>query len=614
VWAEEAEDYLAELRAEDGQMVAGKSKTKAIGKARPYQVPLILACIFALSMVCRSAFVYPWIFPAEGIVIFQGNDPWMHMRLAENMAHNWPWPMFYDYYTWFPHGSFMIIAPVMSWLIAGIGYIVSFGFPTLHTLEVVGAWLPPVIGSLCVIPIYFIGREMHDKWTGILAAALLAILPSGFMNRSLLGFTDHHVLEVLLALFTMMFLMFGYKRQQTRYYLLAGVSLGLFKLSWHGAIFFLFIIWVWGVVQYLVDHWHNEDRGWHNTFWVFLIAATFYLPWNYHTALPPIYAIASVGATATFPALAFITHRIESKKRLRLTLIGLSVAILAGTYVFSPSTLGLFEYAFAVDLIRTIAETMPLSPQMAFHAYGLNLVLMIGGLFVAMKRRQRPLVLTVFSLIIFIAVSTQVRWDYYFVVVISLFSAYFFTTMGVYFIKEVRRGVSLVLCVALLFLTLPVSLDVMRSGPLMTQDWYVALKVLGDNSPEPFAAPDAYYELNLEEAPQYGVLSWWDYGHWITYVSRRVPVANPFQQGAVEAAAFFVDGVEVPGVSYVIVDEAMLTTKYYAMVSFLGRSPYGITKAPEDAAISKLMRGELPGYRMIFAQNTVWIFEKESTG
>jgi len=568
--------------------------------------------IFALSMVCRSVFVYPMTFPADGLVIFQGNDPWMHMRLAENMAHNWPWPMFYDHYTWFPHGSDMIIPPMMSWLIAGAGYIVSFGFPSLHTLEVVGAWLPPILGSLCVIPMFFIGREMHDKWTGILAAALIAVLPSGFMNRSLLGFADHHVLEVLLALCTIMFLAFGYRRQQTRYYILAGVSLGLFNLSWQGAIFFLFIIWLWGVVQYLVDHWHNEDRGWRNIFWVFLIAAVFYLPWNYHAALPPIYAIASVGAMATFPVLAFIVHKIKSKKRLALVLSGISVVILVGTYIFSPATLGLFEYAFAIDPIRTISETMPMHPQIAFQLYGLNLVLMIGGLFVAMKRRQKPLLMIVFSLVVFVAVATQIRWDYYFVVAVSLMSAYFFCTLGMYFIKEVRRGVSLILCVALLFVTLPVSLAVMQSMPLMYQDWYVALQVLKENSPEPFSDPDAYYELNLEEEPQYGVLSWWDYGHWITYVSRRVPVANPFQQGAVEAAAFFVDGVDVPGVRYVIVDKAMLTNKYYAMVSFLGRSPYGISQAPEDAAISKLMRGELPGYRMIFAQNTVWVFEKET--
>jgi len=29
----------------------------------------------------------------------------------------------------------------------------------------------------------------------------------------------------------------------------------------------------------------------------------------------------------------------------------------------------------------------------------------------------------------------------------------------------------------------------------------------------------------------YGVMSWWDYGHWIEVIGRRIPNANPFQQG-----------------------------------------------------------------------------------
>jgi len=565
-------------------------------------------------MVLRTIWTYPLVFPADGVVIFQGNDPWMHMRLAENMAHNFPWTMFYDRYTWFPQGADIIIPPMMSWLIVAPAYIVSFGLPSVHTLEVIGAWLPPILGSLCIIPVYFIGREMHDKWTGILAAALVAVLPTGFLNRSMLGFTDHHVLEVLLALTTIMFLLFGYKRKRLRYYILAGVSLGLFKLSWQGAIFFLFIVWLWAAMQMLIDHWHGIETDWLPIFWTFLIAAIFYLPWNYHAALPLIYRLASVGAMWTFPILYFIVHHIKSKKRLALSLGGISVAILVGVYLYSPATLGLFEYAFAVTRTRTISETFPLVPQVALSQYGLNLVLFVCGLFVALRRRQKPLLMVVFSLVIFVAVSTQCRWDYYFAVVVAIMAAYFFCTMGVYFVKEVRRGVSLILCVALLFVTIPMSLQVAHSSPLMNQDWYVALRVLGDNSPEPFDTPDAYYELSLEEEPQYGVLSWWDYGHWITYVSRRIPVANPFQQGAVEAAGFFVDGVEIPGVRYVIVDEAMLTTKYYAMVTFLGRNAYGITEAPEDAVISKLMRGELPGYKMIFQQNTVWVFEKEATG
>ncbi len=36
----------------------------------------------------------------------------------------------------------------------------------------------------------------------------------------------------------------------------------------------------------------------------------------------------------------------------------------------------------------------------------------------------------------------------------------------------------------------------------------------------------------------YGVMSWWDYGHWITVQGERIPNANPFQENAVGAANF----------------------------------------------------------------------------
>jgi dolichyl-diphosphooligosaccharide--protein glycosyltransferase len=36
----------------------------------------------------------------------------------------------------------------------------------------------------------------------------------------------------------------------------------------------------------------------------------------------------------------------------------------------------------------------------------------------------------------------------------------------------------------------------------------------------------------------YGVMSWWDYGHWITVEGERIPNANPFQEGANPAARY----------------------------------------------------------------------------
>ena len=62
--------------------------------------------------------------------------------------------------------------------------------------------------------------------------------------------------------------------------------------------------------------------------------------------------------------------------------------------------------------------------------------------------------------------------------------------------------------------------------------WYESLLWMGENTPDPGVD---YYALYPEDytypESAYSVMSWWDYGHWITYIAHRIPVANPFQQG-----------------------------------------------------------------------------------
>ena len=44
-------------------------------------------------------------------------------------------------------------------------------------------------------------------------------------------------------------------------------------------------------------------------------------------------------------------------------------------------------------------------------------------------------------------------------------------------------------------------------------------------------------------------MSWWDYGHMITYIAKRIPNANPFQAGVAGpngAAAYFMSQSENP--------------------------------------------------------------------
>lgn len=594
------------------------SKSKKIVKPErqmPYYL-IALGVVIIASMVLRVVIPYHAVFIGDGHVIFGGNDPWYHMRLAENMAHNFPMPLYYDHFTWFPNGSPIIIPPLMSWLIVIGSFIVSFGQPSTYVIESVGAWLPPILGTLTLIPVYFIGKEMHDKWTGVIAAALVAIMPTSFLTRSMLGFTDHHVLEVLLITTTMLFLIKAYKSKGFLWYILGGLALGLLHLAWQGAIFMLFTMWLWLVVQFVLDNWGGRDvrRFWVGMAMAFGITAIMIVPFYIQVGMPIIYIIAPVLAIVTPGGLYLLARYFKTGKQLCVALGAIVAIALGGLWlafpVFFYDSFYLFLYAFAITKMRSISETFPLTPLAALHEYGVNFVLFFGGLAVALRKGMRPLLIVIWASVVFIAVSTQCRWDYYFVVAVALMSAYCFTTIGMYFIKEVRKGVSLGLCVALLFLTVYDSIPVAKYPILMSEDWYNALLYLRDNTPEPYADADAYYRLDINKSPEYGVLSWWDYGHWITQVSHRAPVANPFQQGAIEAAEFFVDGKEIEGVRYVIIDKQMVTTKYYAMLLFLGREYTGVVEAPDNSMIKRMIKGEVPDYEVVYSHGDVLIFEK----
>ncbi len=119
-------------------------------------------------------------------------------------------------------------------------------------------------------------------------------------------------------------------------------------------------------------------------------------------------------------------------------------------------------------------------------------------------------------------------------------------------------------------------------GGGMNSDWKAALTWMGENTPDPGVDYYAMYDSpqardTFEYPPEaYGVLSWWDYGHWITFVSKRIPHANPFQRGATTAANFFIETdadtasaqLDELGIRYVITDIEMTTGKFWAMTTW----------------------------------------------
>src|SRR5512145_68159 len=123
------------------------------------------------------------------------------------------------------------------------------------------------------------------------------------------------------------------------------------------------------------------------------------------------------------------------------------------------------------------------------------------------------------------------------------------------------------------------------TGPQMISDWKESLAWMGNNTPETGVDYLRIYEPATFRYPEqsYGVMSWWDYGHMITYIAQRIPNANPFQQGVGGpggAAAFFMAESEESatgildtlGTRYVITDIEMDTTKFPAMATWYNAS------------------------------------------
>jgi len=124
------------------------------------------------------------------------------------------------------------------------------------------------------------------------------------------------------------------------------------------------------------------------------------------------------------------------------------------------------------------------------------------------------------------------------------------------------------------FWSIEPAIDASKRVPYAPSDaWCSVLDWMRENTPEPFGDPDEYYALVqsntyvpyssiLSSYPDttnktdyykeldiyypypdtaYGVLSWWDYGYWITRMAHRLPTANPGQdQRAIkDMSAFF---------------------------------------------------------------------------
>ncbi|MEE8471081.1 MAG: oligosaccharyl transferase, archaeosortase A system-associated, partial [Dehalococcoidia bacterium] len=592
-------------------------------------------------------------------------------------------PYVYHPYSHGPNWAAAGIAPFFDLLLGFFIWVIGLGSPSKQTIDTVGAFFPAILGALTTIPVYFIGKELFNKKAGLLAAALIAILPGQFLLRSLLGFTDQHVAETLFSTLTMLFLIMAVKSSKQKglsfesmygkrwevigkplmYSLLAGIALGCYLLSWVGGGLFIFIIFVYFIIQFIIDHLRAGSTN-----YLCIVGAFTFL----------VALLIIVGASGQYPGgnlqvaslvigiLVFLAlgglSAVMASRRVRQVYYPPVLAALAGIgwgalYLIYPSLLNsivdkLRVFAPTIEL-RTISEAKglplssiwdPTSPGWNAFTTGLPLALIALAIVLYMVVREGSAdktLLLVWSVIILVAMFSQNRFTYYFAVNVALLAAYLswrileFAGLGeasagmekegdrskkeqagkeearigrkakrkktraqvrepsMFAAKYLRTrfAYSVAAIVAVFFLAfypnIGGAIDMASRNPEATDDWHYALVWMKENTPEPFGDPDFYYEL-YERPPAgewyyppesaYGVMSWWDYGYWITYIAHRIPNTMPGQANTKMAGLFFTSTDESYAnwildrmdSKYVIIDGLMATLKFYAMATHAG--------------------------------------------
>lgn len=548
---------------------------------------LVVILIAALAFGIR---VYaPWRAVFDGDrVNFLETDAWYHVRLIENQVRNWPWRITADPYA-APDGQFVPIAPLFDTTIASAVVLLHGRDAETRDVERIAAFAPPVFGALAVMVIWVLACRVFDRRAGLIAAALLAVLPGHFLDRTLLGFVDHHALEALLALAVFWTVSAGSP--------LAGIALGLYLLAWGSGALLVAILAIWLVLFIPLTRSSQQLARLARTFGIaalvaFILVVLFQDPRMHRYGSQILGLIGLSGIALAIHIGIGRNLALPNRRSIVLALSGVAALASVITWWFAPELLR----QLAIDLGRlapdpgrmSVLEARPLflypgqwtwhQPWIFFRSGFYVGLIALAALTVRVWHRRDPFDLGIwmFAAVSFVATIGQNRFGYYLVPACALLAGWLATVILEWGGVIEREGVAghlspanevadraqprwplqreiAIVVVSGMFVPnlLPGAMPIARAGT-MPAYWHDTVTWLRTNTPPPFSASDVYYFARYAQplpSVDYSIMNWWDHGYFITQTSRRVPVANPTQVRAPNAARFYAATSEADAVA-----------------------------------------------------------------
>ncbi len=402
-------------------------------------------------------------------------------------------------------------------------------------------FLPAFYGALTVVAMYFLGREIYNRRTGIVMAFFAAIVPA-FVYRTMGGFLEEDALGFLWLVIGFVFLIKAVKNPELKkaniiFSLLAGIFFGIMALTWEMYLVIPIIIsayFIFGVLNFYAKRSIKELLDFVKlfliTFIVFGIIASFYrgtgwintITSNIAKSIPPglffpVMIVVFLGA-AILLFLVFLYHKKDYTKMqnqinfLAMALQYLILIVILWYFIFIPD----IRFSEAGALFAATVGEESLGNRFFGEKYNAMILLPLIALVILPFR-------------IFKKKDEQYSNLFFFWIVLTLVMAWYKLKFTFTFGLPVAVGAGVIFNEGINFLSkrnltnkrvLAVLLGLFLFIGIASGSFFMTRNVPNIESPPYWKQAFQWINTNLPNE-EIRFFNWWNNGHWISFVTEK---------------------------------------------------------------------------------------------
>lgn len=583
-----------------------------------------------------------------------GPDPYYNMRLCEQTLElgYYPYtpPLSEDPLLNYPIGDRGSRPPLFNMLAVSSTVLLGNFMDETDALGWSMLFLPAIYGMLLVFPVYGIGKELFNRKVGLISALLIPLIPihiSSGHGSSYALFDHDSFLQLLFAL-TFYFTIRALKEKDLKsiiFSALAGLSVASIYLSWSASKFIFILFMAYAFIQLSFDLYHyGKKKGQELPLkngiiisTILILAFLITLPYamlrsdliGYHT-MAMLFSIGILGAY-------YIAYKLDYPWIITLPSlfgvmgIGAITMFILGSGEFGTEgilyALGntIFSGVYATKIGLTIAEGGQYSLSQIAMSFGpaIYIIGLLGFVFYLLKAfKEKFKAEQLFFIIVFIVdlylLTNSARFINDLIPGIVIFNAFFIMMFidkidykkMIYTFRNTKRirSIKLLHIAGILFIAFLVVLPNTYLALEGATPPSIKSEVFGEGHQgvwglslgQSYYWSEACYWLAQQDldipndADKPGIISWWDYGFYLSSMGRHPTVADNYQDGIPPASNFHTSSSEKEAVAILIIrlcdgaieDRILSNDVKYTILEHLpegGQEMIDILEVPERA-------------------------------